>query len=200
MKRRTQATAALALAAAIGVGTQWQAILKTWNGEAFAASSSTSASVGTVPGTADDPVVTKSYVDQKIAEALKGGATAPTSTPSPSPSQAPSSAPTATPGAGGGSSDEGGVKVINVPLGKTLIAADGTEVVVRGGKAVAYSPDSNGIADVTAGIDIKSGSSVPQNHLILFPRGGRGVGSADGMKVGLTVMVRGAYEIKTIEK
>ncbi|QJC53793.1 hypothetical protein HGI30_21210 [Paenibacillus albicereus] len=199
MKKGKQAAAVIALAAAIGVGTQWQAIQATWSGEAYASSAGTTASVGTVPGTADDPVVTKSYVDQKIAEALKGGAVAPTSTPSPT--QSPTSAPTATPGSSaGGSTDDGGIKVINVPAGKTLIAADGAEVVVRGGKAVAYSPDSNGIADVTDGVDIKSGASVPQNHLILFPRGGRGVGSAEGMKTGLTVMVRGAYEIKTIEK
>ncbi|OXM14145.1 hypothetical protein [Paenibacillus herberti] len=189
---------ALVLATGVWTGTQWDTIANSLGGQASAAEATNAPS--SVPGTVDDPVVTKSYVDQKIAELKNGGGgtgSTPAATATPKPSTAPSTAPS--PGDSPEPADSG-IKVINVPIGKTLIAADGAEVVVRGGKAVAYSPDSNGIADVTAGVDIKSGSSVPQNHLILFPRGGRGVGSAEGMKSGLTVMVRGEYEIKTIEK
>jgi hypothetical protein len=196
--------AVFSVSAGVWVGTNWNAVKDTLGGQAFAAGlSSSSASVTAVPGTAEDPVVTKSYVDQRLAElglgnGSSGDAPAATSTEAPTPT--PTGAPAAE-GSGGSSTDSGtetagAIKVINVPAGKTLLAADGAEVVVRAGKAVAYSPDSNGIADVTDGIDIKSGSSVPQNHLILFPRGGRGISSAPGMKTGLTVMVKGGYEIK----
>ncbi|SIQ84147.1 MULTISPECIES: hypothetical protein [unclassified Paenibacillus] len=204
-------TLTLTLAAGVWTGTHWTTLANSLGGDASAAASTGAAgsSAAVVPGTAEDPVVTKSYVDQRLAELGFGtggsGGSTPTATPTPTPT--PTATPTATTtpkptakpsggGSDGGSEDDGGIKVINVPVGKTLIAADGAEVVVRAGKAVAYSPDSNGIADVTDGIDIKSGAAVPQNHLILFPRGGRGVSSAPGMKTGLTVMVKGSYEIK----
>ncbi|MFC0335152.1 hypothetical protein ACFOLF_19575 [Paenibacillus sepulcri] len=141
------------------------------------------------PGSVDDPVVTKSYVDQKIA-ALSGGnsnsgGTASEDKPVPE-EQEPGEANNTT-------------NIVTVPVGKTLIAKDGAQMVVRAGKAIAYSPDSNGIADVTDGADIKSGSRVLNNHLIMFPRGGRGILPEPGQKYSLTVMVMGGYEIKVLD-
>ena len=135
------------------------------------------------PGSVNDPVVTKSDVDQAIAQQ------------------------------GGGlkaedvqqmidqlrqelSSKGNEVVVVSVPAGKTLIAKDGAEFVVRAGKAVVYSADVNGISDLTDGKDITNGKPVPNNHLILFPRGGRGVLPDPAQKNGLTVLVRGQYELK----
>ncbi|MBW7475010.1 hypothetical protein K0T92_09655 [Paenibacillus oenotherae] len=157
--------AVVAISAGIAIGTQWPTRAE---GEAAQAA----------PGSVDDPVVTKSYVDGKIA-GLTGSNN----------------------GGKDGSTQEGtkeaeSVKIVNVSPGQMLIAKDGSEAVVRAGKAVAYSPDSNGIADVTDGTDIKSGSRVLNNHLILFPRGGRGLMPESGQKNGLTVMVTGGYEIK----
>ncbi|EFM09038.1 conserved hypothetical protein [Paenibacillus curdlanolyticus YK9] len=134
------------------------------------------------PGSVDDPVVTKSYVDQAVSKQsgvstedvqqmlndLKGELT----------------------------KSMNQVVVVAVPAGKTLFAADGAEFVVRAGKAVAYSGDANGISDLTDGKDITNGKAVPNNHLILFPRGGRGVLPDPAQKNGLTVMVRGGYELK----
>lgn len=127
------------------------------------------------PGSINDPVVTKSYIDQQVAGLVKAEIA----------KQA------------GGQSDQGGqkVEVVTVPVGKFLIAADGAEFIVRAGKAVVYSADSNGISDLTDGVDITNGKPVPSNHLILFPRGGRGVTPAPGQTTGLTVMVRGKYEL-----
>ncbi|PZD97892.1 hypothetical protein DNH61_00750 [Paenibacillus sambharensis] len=133
-------------------------------------------SVVVTPGSVEDPVVTKSYVDQKVAAAAGGSA----GTGAQQPSNTSSSA----------------IEIVSVKAGKILIAKDGAEVVVRAGKAVAYSEDSNGIADVTDGKDITNGKPVPNNHLILFPRGGRGIMVAPGVDSNLTVMVRGGYEIK----
>lgn len=130
------------------------------------------------PGTIEDPVVTKSYVDEQIAKLNGGG----------------------NPGNNNGNSGETGVsvklEVVEVPVGKTLMASAGAEVVVRVGKAVAYSSDTNGISDLTGGVDIKSGKDVPTNHLIWFPRDGRGIkGHPDETNV-LTVLVKGNYTIK----
>lgn len=143
------------------------------------------------PGTLDDPVVTKSYVDQAIQQALKGGgggSTTPTAPTTPTEPSKPS-----TP-AEGGNTDE--VKIVDVKPGQILIASAGTEFVVRAGKAAIYSEDKNGVADLTDGIDISNGGAVTNNHLLSFPRAGRGIQVQEGNKHNLTVMVRGGYQIK----
>lgn len=127
------------------------------------------------PGSVEDPVVTKSYVDQKLA-AISGGQTG-TEKPSDNSSAAE-------------------VQVVSVPIGKRLIAKDGAEFIVRSGKAVVYSADANGISDLTDGVDLTNGKPIPNNHLILFPRGGRGVEVSSAQKTGaIVVFVRGGYEL-----
>ncbi|GGG84335.1 hypothetical protein [Paenibacillus radicis (ex Gao et al. 2016)] len=120
-----------------------------------------------VPGSVEDPVVTKSYVDALVGDKGQEGNT-------------------------GGDK----LEVVTVPNGKTLIANEGTEVIVRAGKAVAYSPDSNGLADVTGGKDVFKGAPIPANHLIIFPRAGRGITTDPGFTKTLTVLVRGGYTIQ----
>lgn len=138
---------------------------------------------GTTPGTADDPVVTKSYVDQAIQQAIGGGGGS--STPS-----------TPSTGGSGSSSSEAGIQIVDVKPGKILVAAAGAEFIVRTGKAVIYSADSNGVADLTDGKDIPNGGAVANNHLLSFPRDGRGIQVQEGDTHNLTVMVRGGYQIK----
>jgi hypothetical protein len=132
----------------------------------------------TVPGSADDPVVTKSYVDEQIAKAGGGSG---------------SSGGSQQPETGGTSAK---LEVVSVPAGKTLIANEGTEVVVRAGKAVVYTTDSNGVADLTDGKDLTNGKAIPANHHMLFPRAGRGVTTAAGYTKSLTLLVRGSYVIQ----
>ncbi|MDQ0192200.1 hypothetical protein [Paenibacillus wynnii] len=145
------------------------------------------ASVSTQPGTADDPVVTKSYVDQQIQKALQGGAV---STPTPTVTPAP----TQTPGSGPSSSDA--VVIVDVKPGQTLIASAGAEFIVRAGKAIIYSNDANGVADLTDGKDLTNGQVAPSNHLLSYPRDGRGISVQNGQTLGLTVMVRGGYTLQ----
>ncbi|MNJ69128.1 hypothetical protein D3C77_654390 [compost metagenome] len=76
------------------------------------------------------------------------------------------------------------------------MAAGGTEFIVRIGQAVVYTADANGISDLTDGVDIAPGEDVSNNHLLLFPRDGRGLTVKESAAGGLTVMVRGSYEIK----
>ncbi|MNB82539.1 hypothetical protein D3C75_293520 [compost metagenome] len=151
------------------------------------------ASVGSQPGTADDPVVTKSYVDQQIQKALQGGGTAATQAPVATATPAATSAPVAT--TAPVQSGEA-VEIVDVKPGQTLIAGAGAEFIVRAGKAVIYSQDSNGVADLTAGADLLNGTAAPSNHLLSFPRDGRGITVQEGQTLGLVVMVRGAYTLK----
>lgn len=159
------------------------------------------AGVGSQPGTAEDPVVTKSYVDQQIQKALQGGnISAPTQAPAPSATTAPAAtaAPTKAPSSGTGSTGTTGnaSEIVDVKPGQTLIASAGAEFIVRAGKAVIYSQDTNGVADLTDGVDLANGAAAPMNHLLSFPRDGRGINVANGQTLGLVVMVRGGYTLK----
>ncbi|WP_425271733.1 hypothetical protein [Paenibacillus protaetiae] len=157
--------AVVLLGAGIWIGTGWNSIIEADTNSA-------------TPGSADDPVVTKSYVDEQIAK-LSGG--------------------TSNGSSNSGSNNEGQsgtLEVVTLPSGKLLIAADGSQVIVRAGKAVAYSADANGLADVTAGQDLTNGQVVPNNHLLWFPRPGRGITTDPSYTGSLTVMVSGSYTIK----
>lgn len=131
------------------------------------------ADANTLPGQAEDPIVTKSYVDAKVAELVK--------------------AELDKIGSVGGSSK---LEVVSVPFGSKLVVEDGGELIVRTGKAVAYSADVNGLSDLTDGVDIKPGKPVGNNHLILNPRGARGVEADPKQTKGLIVLVRGAYSLQ----
>jgi len=123
------------------------------------------------PGSSDDPLVTKSYVDSLFASLggqLPEGSTLPSSL------------------------------AIETPVlkkGQKLIGVNGTEIIVRSGTAVAVGGKSNlGLPDVTAGVDIKPGSKVAANHHIILPRDdGRGVQAVSSQVI---VMVRGTYWIE----
>jgi hypothetical protein len=105
---------------------------------------------GYEPGSPEDPVVTKSYVDAQIA-ALKGG--------------------------GGGSS--AAFQPVFVEAGKNLIGGEGTELILRSGGALAIAKGQDGLSDVTEGKDLQGGFAVTRNHLLLIPRDdGRGINAA----------------------
>jgi len=148
---------ALILIAAIGAGS-------------FAATNLSTRAAGNAPGSIDDPVVTKSYVDQAIA-------------------------------AGGGSKGQSvgsALEIVTVKAGSILIASEeGTEFIVRAGKAIAYSEDKDGISDLTDGADLIDGRKIVNNHLLVAPRIGRGIApdpNVEGNQI--IVMVRGSHEVK----
>jgi len=112
-------------------------------------------------GTAADPVVTKSYVDELFASL----------------SDAPQS---------------GSFQVVEVSAGVKLIGGAGTELILRGGKATAIDNGIDGISDLTAGKDLKTGNAVSFNHLLLVPKDdGRGL----YCEARSWVMVKGTYTI-----
>ncbi|MDY8044743.1 hypothetical protein UY416_00355 [Paenibacillus polymyxa] len=156
------------------------------------------------PGTADDPVVTKSYVDQKIAQAIKGGAPASntssktTSSTTPTTNATSNTTASGASGAGKTSTPEQteALKVVDVKPGQKLIAKAGSEFILRNGYAVVYSMDASGAIDITSGTEIVHNQTVEKNHLLSFPREGRGIQVKEGQKFGLVVMVRGGYTVQ----
>ncbi|HZJ99000.1 MAG TPA: hypothetical protein VFC79_03285 [Tissierellaceae bacterium] len=133
-----------------------------------------SAVVFSEPGSADDPLVTlsfvedridqiKEYIDVKIANN------------------------------GGASTSE--LVVVELQQGEHLIGKSGTEIIPRGGKSTAYGVAvDKGLSDVTDGKDIDNEIDyLPFNHLLIIPRDdGRGAYAVTDS----IFMVRGAYEIK----
>ncbi|WDM21659.1 hypothetical protein [Paenibacillus polymyxa] len=157
------------------------------------------------PGTADDPVVTKSYVDQKIAQAIKGGGTASNTSSKTTSSTAPATNTTTSNTMSSGTSNAAksstveqaeALKVVDVKPGQKLIAKAGSEFILRNGYAVVYSMDASGAIDITSGTEIAHNQAVDKNHLLSFPREGRGIQVKEGQKFGLVVMVRGGYTVQ----
>lgn len=124
------------------------------------------------PGTAGDPVVTKSYVDAQIA-ALEAKLDDTLDTV--------------------GTTSNAKFEVVKVDSGKSVIAGASTEIILRSGAATAIASSSGGVADLTGGSDLKTGNSVPKNHLLLVPADdGRGI-KCTSMSY---VMIKGDYSIK----
>lgn len=104
-----------------------------------------------VPGSTEDPVVTKSYVDSKLAYA-----------------------------------------VLHLLEGQALIGGEGTEIIVRSGEVKAIDNGIDGISDITAAMDLKSGTICKANHLLLVPRNdGRGITAVTEAYI----MIRGPYTL-----
>lgn len=126
------------------------------------------------PGTANDPLVTKSYVDKQLAALVKQEL-------------------------GGVEVEVGGGKeltVVELKGGQTLYAKKGTQFIVRSnGKTTAVSSNANGIPDLTGGKDLPNGTSIPINHLLLFPLDdGRGIKVDSSETRTIYVMVIGDYK------
>lgn len=132
-KKWTYVTGTLTIAAAVLIGSSL--------------TQTTLADAGVQPGSANDPVVTKSYVDEQIKNLGDGG--------------------------GGGQSSS--IAVVTLNKGQVLVANNGSEFILRVGQANAMSKDGNGIPDVTLGKDIANGTAISKNSLLIFPAAGRGI-------------------------
>ncbi len=136
-------------------------------------------------GSNADPLVTKSYVDTKINELKAQILTLSNNNNSSSNTETP----TATPEASNAQ-----YQVVLVPKGSKIIGGEGTEMILRSGTATIVSPTSNGLVNMTTGVDALNGTSIPKNNLMIVPRAdGRGFNvTADNTNI----MVRGYYEIR----
>jgi hypothetical protein len=86
-----------------------------------------------------------------------------------------------------------GFVVVQMEAGQSLICEESTELIVRSGEASAVGNLlGDGISDVTGGVDIATGTVVPTNHLIIIPRtDGRGIMTSTMCYI----MVKGKYTI-----
>ena len=121
------------------------------------------------PGSEDDPVVTKSYVDSAI-EALKQSLGGSQETPA-----------------------SNSWAVVCVPKNTSVVGETGTQMILRSGSATAIDNGANGISDLTGGADLRMGTAITKNHLLLIPgsdgRGIRTVGEC-------WVMINGGYTLQ----
>ncbi len=141
-------------------------------------------SMAVEPGSASDPLVTLSYlndtflgqimekVDQKIAARNSQLAQI----------------------AGGGTASASSVEfaVVTLSQGQVLTGDIGCEVMLRVGSAVCVSPSSPGLIDETAASTLNNGGALAANHLYMMTIEGRGVkAGSDTTKL----LVRGGYTV-----
>lgn len=123
------------------------------------------------PGSEEDPLVTKSYIEKRI-EQLKYYIDQKIS---------------------GDDSSTSELEVVEVNSGQSIIGRAGTEIILRGGKGRVIAGELGGLSDITGGRDLQMGENVPANHLMIVPRDdGRGVYVLENA----IFMVRGSYEIR----
>ncbi len=109
-------------------------------------------------GTQDDPLVSKSYVDDKINQVLEivnGGSVSVDGTIAPA----------------GGS-----YQPVYASVGQVVLGGEGTEIILRSGKANIYIEGVDGLVDATTGKNLTTGDVATSNHIMIVPRDdGRGV-------------------------
>lgn len=142
-------------------------------------------------GSANDPLVTKSYVDSQIA-AISGGGSLSKLENTVKAQEEMINVLTQEMNAlkKQGSSS---YTVVTVPAGSSITGMQGTEIIVRSGSGIVLASGGGGLQDMTEGTDLLGGSEVPKYHLVIIPReDGRGIYATKD----LIVMVRGGYNIQ----
>ena len=129
------------------------------------------------PGSSDDPLISKSYIDEILLPEIYAYIENTVAAIIPS----------------GGANDK--FEVVNVSAGKKVIGKAGTEMILRMGSGNIIASERGGLSDVTVGTDLGNGVEVPPNHLLIIPLDdGRGVQiDADADAI---LMIKGGYEIK----
>ncbi len=124
------------------------------------------------PGSTDDPVVTKSYVDSMVQDLRNQINTLKNQTPA---------------------SGSAAFETISISTGTYLYTGNGTEIVVRSGFAKALLGTTGaGLSDVTSATDLSNGVIVPKNHLLISARDdNRGIYATTQCYV----LVRGVYKV-----
>lgn len=130
-----------------------------------------STAVFSEPGSQSDPLVTLSYVNNRI-EQIKTYIDDKLSS---------------------GENNTFAMEIVELKKGQFLIANAGTEIILRGGKGTAIVSQLGGLQDITEGVDLGEGANIPLYHLLLVPRDdGRGVYcTTDAI-----FMVRGSYKVQ----
>jgi len=164
-----------------------------------------------VPGSNQDPLVTKSYVDLMIAEALSGVSQSGSSV-----SQTQFSSDDAaalmlkitelenrlkgfeaeynySTSMISGQFQKTKFNVVQLYKGQKLLLGEGTEVILRAGIANAISGPGGDMSNLTTGLNVPDGSKIDANHLIISSRDdGRGFTIVSDS---VWVLVKGSYKV-----
>lgn len=159
-------------------------------------------------GSADDPLVSKSYVDDKINQVLQvlnsnasNANNANNNTTSSTLSQEEKNKLKAEIIAELGVENEEsssdvvseGYKPVFVKVGQTILGGEGTEMILRSGKATVYITGVAGIVNATTGKELVTGNKATWNNIMIIPRNdGRGFKVTEEA----WFLVKGDYEIK----
>ncbi len=128
------------------------------------------------PGSAEDPLVSVSYVEDKL-DALKTEIIGLLEQPDDQPE----------------TSDGAVFEALSFANGSQIVFGASTEFIVRRGTATLIDPDANNLPDLTSGVDIVAGEEIPLNHHMLCPRrDGRGLTVADD-SAEFWIMIKGDY-------
>lgn len=130
------------------------------------------------PGGTDDPVVTKSYIVDKVIPDIKAYIDQQLGIASSD---------------GSATGRPSSFVVVNLNAGQSVTCEAGTELILRMGKGTVIATQKGGLADTTAGYDLADGTPMPSNHLLIVPvADGRGFeATTDAI-----VMVKGGYTVR----
>lgn len=143
----------------------------------------TGAVIAADPGSSGDPLITLSYLEQKM-DSLKKELTELIGKSEPKEEEKQESTEIDT--------SAFIFKIQNLKAGSTLKCGEGTEFIIRTGEMKAVASASGGLSDVTDGKNIDGDTIVPKNHHIVVPRDdGRGL----SVVTGGAIMIKGSYEI-----
>lgn len=124
-------------------------------------------------GTKDDPLITKSYLDEVLTPELIAEFSAQLD---------------AAEGETGGA-----FRVVTLGKGQTVSCQVGCEIMLRVGTAAASGADSPVMVDTTSGTTLENGGALVKNHLYMVTIAGNGLtASADTTKV----LISGTYTVK----
>ena len=92
------------------------------------------------------------------------------------------------------STDGATYTLVKVKANRKVIGGEGTEFILRMGSGTIIATQSGGVADLTAGVDLPSGTNIPSNHLLVSPKD-------DSRGLNITseslILIKGTYTVTT---
>ena len=138
-------------------------------------------------GTADDPLVTLSYLNETFLAAVQKRIDEAVAS-----RNASLTAYIDGKLGGGSAGTASSFAVVTNPAGKTLVGDIGCEVMLRVGTASCVSPSSPGLIDETTAGTLNNGGALVTNHLYMMTIEGRGVKAGSATT---KLLVRGSYTV-----
>ena len=127
------------------------------------------------PGADDDPLISLSYLEEKLDE-LKSGLESKITALEKKMDNLEKDNDSSNDGDETVTTQSSGFKVVNLKAGETLSLGESAEIILRTGSATVVGGTGGGLSDVTVGKDVPDGGKVELNHLLITPRNdGRGI-------------------------